>query len=161
MFESLFEFPFPFILIVILWISIYSLYFLIQKKNILSNYRQTDSKELKNISGTIITENGFLRKKIQWCSFDILINSNSIFLFSKNFHILPDRIINLVFSNSNKVNTKRSALLREFKISKNNIELIYYPHYLIGGQRKIYLKNLTDKQFSILENILNTKSKIH
>lgn len=161
MFENLFQFPFPFILIAILWIIISSMYFLIQKKNILSNYKQSDSKELKNINGTIITAKGFLRKSIQWCSFDILINQNSIFLFSKNFHILPSKVINLTFSHSNKANTKRPALLREFKISKNNIELIYYPHYLIGGERKIFLKNLTSEQFSILENTLKNSRRVY
>ena len=151
--------PLSFLIASISFTVFLGIYFLIRKKYILNHYKQPDSKELKSINGMIITERGFLRKNFQWCSFDMLINDNSIFLFPKAFYFIPSSIINLIFSNSKKENTKRPTLLREFKISRNNIELIYYPDYLITGKRRILLNNLKPEQFSLLEEILTHKSR--
>lgn len=62
-----------------------SIYYFLEKNKILKICRHTNSIELKNISGTIFTNEGTFKKKYEWCSFDILINDNSIFLFSKGF----------------------------------------------------------------------------
>ena len=134
------------------------IFFSIQKKNIVSIYQQANSQELKNIYGTIITESGFLRKNIQFCRFDILINQHSIFIFPMNFYLIPSRPIHLIFSDSNKVQTRRSTLLREFRITRQNIELVFYPKYLITGNRKVYLKSLSQDQVLILESVLKDKS---
>lgn len=158
MFDNLFNFPLSFILLILIWFTITGLFFSFQKKNILSNYKQIDSKELKNINGTIILDSGSFQKNRQWRTFDLLINQNSIFLFPKSFFFIPGRTINLFFSNKDKKYTKNSSLLREYKIYENNIEFIDYPNYLIRN-RKIHLKNLTPDQISLLENSLQNKSR--
>lgn len=159
MFDKFFSSPIPFITLVIAWTIISSIFFFIQKKKNISNFKQADSKELKNIDGIIITQKLFLNKT-EWYHFDVLINQNSIFVFPKYLYFIYGRTINLIFSDSNKKNTKRPMLLREYKIiNSNNIELVYYPSFLISRSRKIYLKNLSQEQISLLENTLNNKSR--
>jgi hypothetical protein len=152
-------FPYPFLIVGVVWIVVSFIFFSHQRKNIISNFKQADSKELKNIKGSVITDKGPLSKGIEWCSFDLLINENSIFLFEKSLYFIPSRNINLVFSNSDHKNTKKPTLLREFKINKNSVELVYYPSFLIARSRKIYLKNLNPEQILLLENALNNKSR--
>lgn len=159
MLDKFFSSPIYFITLIIIWTIISGLFFLFQKKNIISNFKQADSKELKNISGSIITDKGFLSRSIEWYSFDLLINQNSLFIFSKYLYFIPGRIISLRFSNYVNKNNKRSTLLRDFKINKNSVELVYYPSFLIARSRKIYLKNLNQKQIMLLENALNNKSR--
>jgi hypothetical protein len=138
---------------------IVGIYYFIQKKNIIKNYRQENSNELKNISGTIITDKGFLSWGMELGTFDLLINNNSIFLFLKSFGFIPGRITNLFFSNSNRKNTKRAVLLREYKIDRKSVKLVYYPDHLMNRSRQIILKNLSDEQLSILEKTLEGKSR--
>lgn len=136
-------------------VSIIFFYFV--NKNIINNYKHPDSIEFKNINGKIITENGLLKKKIQWYSFDILVNRNSIFIFPKHFYFIPDRTINLIFSNSDRKFTRHPVILRKIILSKNNVELIYYPNHIIGS-RKIQLKNLTFEQLSVFQEIKKIKN---
>lgn len=152
-------FSYPFLIGGLLVIVVSVIFSSFQRKDIISNFKQADSKELKNIRGSIITDKGPLSRGIEWCSFDLLINQNSIFLFEKSLYFIPSRIVNLVFSNSDRKNTKKPTLLREFKINKNSVELVYYPSFLIARSRKIYLKNLSQEQISLLENTLNNKSR--
>ncbi|SEW47837.1 hypothetical protein SAMN05421841_3641 [Chryseobacterium wanjuense] len=148
-----------FLIASILLQTILGVFFFNQKKKIISEFKQTDSIELENINGVIITENGYFRKNFKWCKFDLMINQNSIFLFPKNFYFIPNRAINLLFSYSDKKNTKRPELLREFNIGKHSIELVYYRRFFLAEYKKIYLKNLNPEQLSILENSLNGKSR--
>jgi hypothetical protein len=136
-----------------------SIYFLNEKKKILTNYKLPNSIELKNISGTIFTDKGFLSWGLEFGTFDLLINDNSIFLFMKSLGFIPSRITNLIFSNSNRKNIQKATLLRDYKIDHNNIQFIYYPEHLIGRSRKIILENLTQDQISLLENLLDGKSR--
>jgi predicted YcjX-like family ATPase len=92
-------------------------------------------------------------------TFDLLINDNSIFLFLKSFGFIPGRITNLFFSNSNRKNTKRGVLLREYKIDRKSVKLVYYPDHLMNRSRQIILKNLSEEQLSILEKTLEGKSR--
>lgn len=138
---------------------IFGIYFFIQKKNIIKNYRQENSIELKNINGTIITDKGFLSWGIDFGTYDLLINDNSIFLFLKSFGFIPRRMTNLFFSNSNRKNTKRAVLLREYKIDRKSVKLVYYPDHMMNRSCQIILKNLSDEQLSILENTLDGKSR--
>lgn len=109
----MFELPIYYFFIASIFSAIIvGIYYFIQKKNIIKNYRQENSLELKNISGTIITDKGFLSWGMELGTFDLLINDNSIFLFLKSFGFIPGRITNLFFSNSNRKNTKRAVLLR-------------------------------------------------
>lgn len=155
MFTDLF---FYFFLASLVFAILSGIFFSIQKKKMITRYQQPNSKVVRSISGTIVTKNGFLRKKYEWCSFDILINANSIFLFPKTFYCIPTRFINLIFSNSDKRNTKRPTILREFYISKHSVELVSYPGYLINGERKIYLKNLNQEQIILFQNVLKKNS---
>jgi len=134
-----------------------SIYYFIEKKTILENYKQVNSVEFKNISGTIFTDGGN-KKRSEWCNFDLLINENSIFLFAASFSFIPLKIINLLFSNKNRKNTRNPILLREYKIDHKNVVLIYYPDYMIGS-KKITLENLNHEQLLILENLLEGKSR--
>ncbi len=136
-----------------------SIYYFLEKNKILKICRHTNSIELKNISGTIFTNEGTFKKKYEWCSFDILINNNSIFLFSKGFSVIPFRVINLLFSNSDRRNTRKPTLLREYKISSNQIKLVYYPEYLNARSRTITLHNLKTEQVSLFENLLEGRSR--
>lgn len=132
-------------------------FFYIQKKRIITKYGQPDSRQLKKINGTIILENGFLRKKFRWCSFEILLNSNSVFLFPKDFYFIPGRFINLTLG-SDKRDTKRPTILREFSIDKHTVVLISYSDF-INSKRTIYLKNLTSEQITIFREFF--QSRIH
>lgn len=116
-----------------------TIYYFAEKNKIIKTCKLADTLELKNISGTIFTDEGTFKKKYEWCSFDLLINDNSIFLFAKSFSLTPFRIINLLFSNSNKINTRKPTLLREYKISSDTVQLVYYPEYLNARSRKITL----------------------
>jgi hypothetical protein len=149
---------FYFFLASLLLTGLFGVYFSFQKKNIIKNYKQTDSKILKNVTGVIIIENGPLKKNFQWCSFDILINQNSIFLFPKSFYFLPKRAIQLIYSNSDKKHSKFTTLLRQLNISRNNVELISYPNYLFVGTRRISLKKLNNEQILIFEDIKKSKN---
>jgi hypothetical protein len=135
-----------------------TIYFFIEKKKILETCKQINSIELKNISGTVFTNAG-RNKRFEWCSFNLLINENSIFLFIISFSFIPFRVTNLLFSNSHRKNTRKPTLLREYKIDKNSIELVYYPEYIVNGHKKITLKNLTSEQILIFENLLEGKSR--
>lgn len=135
------------------------IYYFIEKNKILETCKVANTIELKNISGTIFTNEGTFKKKYEWCSFDILLNDNSIFLFSKGFCVIPFKVVNLLFSNSNRKNTRKPTLLREYKISSNAVQLVYYPEYLNARSRKITLQNLNTKQVSLFENLLEGKSR--
>lgn len=147
-----------FFIAIILFHAIPGLFFLNHEKKLISIYKQEDSILLENISGTIITENGFLKKNYRWCKFDLMINKNSIFIFPRDLYFIPARVINLIFSYSDKENNpKRAELLRDFKIGRNTVELIYYPKILLARSQKIQLTNLTQEQISILENSFDGK----
>ncbi|WP_294252278.1 hypothetical protein [uncultured Chryseobacterium sp.] len=136
-----------------------TIYYFVEKNKIVETCKLADTVELKNISGTIFTNEGTFKKKYEWCSFDIMINTNSIFLFSKGFSVIPFRVINLLFSNSDRKNTRKPTLLREYKISSNQIKLVYYPEYLNARSRTITLHNLNTEQVSLFENLLEGKSR--
>ncbi len=133
------------------------IFFSLQKKQILTHYRHSDSRELNNIFGKIVIENGFLRKNIQWCSFTILINKNSLFIFPKNFYFIPSRSINIIFSNSDRKFTRHPVMLRKIILSKNNVEFICYPN-AISGSRRIQIKNLNNEQIVIFNEIKNNNN---
>lgn len=157
MFDNLFLY---FFLASISFTVISALFFSLQKKNIIKNYKQTDSKEYKNIYGTIVTKSGMLRQRFEWCTFDILVNKNSVFLFTKNFYFVPSRFINLVYSTSNNKYlkyTRRPKQVREFNIKNNNVEIVFMRDSFMFETSKIYLKNLTQEQIMILESVLNKK----
>ncbi|MFC5873909.1 hypothetical protein SAMN05443633_101159 [Chryseobacterium arachidis] len=134
------------------------IYFFIEKKKIVASCKLPASIELKNISGTIFTDAG-RNKRFEQCFFHILINENSIFLFSIGFSFIPNKVTNLLFSNSNRTNTRKPTLLREYKIDHQSIEFVYYPEYLMNRHKKITLKNLNQEQISIFENLLDGKSR--
>ncbi|WP_312901936.1 hypothetical protein [Chryseobacterium taichungense] len=134
-----------------------TIYYFIEKKKIFESCRQSNSIEIKNISGTIFIDGGN-RKRWEWCIFHLLINENSIFLFTVSFGLIPLKIINLLFSNKNRKNTRNPILLREYKIEKNNAVLVYYPDYMIGSKR-ITLNNLNQEQLLLLEKTLEGKSR--
>jgi hypothetical protein len=150
-------FPY-FIIALVLFVIISNIYFFIENRNILATCKSENSIEFKNISGTIFTDGG-RNKRLEWCIFNILINENSIFLFSRGFSFIPFKTTNLLFSNKNRKNTRKPTLLREYKIDNNNIELIYYPDHLVNRHKKITLEKLTLEQISILENSLEGKSR--
>lgn len=151
---------FPFFFIVLFAFVIgKTIYYFVEKNKIIETCKLADTVELKNISGTIFTNEGTFKKKYEWCSFDILINDNSIFLFSKGFSVIPFRVINLLFSNSDRKNTRKPTLLREYKISSDQIRLVYYPEYLNARSRTITLHNLRTEQVSLFENLLEGKSR--
>lgn len=150
---------FPFFIIgLILFVIISNIYFFIEKRKIIETCKLENSIELKNISGTIFTNAG-RNKRLEWCTFNILINENSFFLFSRSFSFIPFKTTNLLFSNKNRKNTRKPTLLREYKIDKNNVQLIYYPKYLGNYSRKITLKNLKQEQISMFESLLDGKSR--
>ncbi|KQT26004.1 hypothetical protein ASG22_04745 [Chryseobacterium sp. Leaf405] len=138
-----------------------SIYYFIEKKTILENYKQVNSIEFKNIYGTIVTKSGMLRQRFEWCKFDILVNQNSVFLFTKNFYFIPSRLINLVYSTSNNKylkQTRKPKQVREFNVNKNNIEIVFMRDRLMFETSKLYLKNLTNEQIILLESVLNKKT---
>ncbi|WP_294287547.1 hypothetical protein [uncultured Chryseobacterium sp.] len=136
-----------------------TIYYFVEKNKIVETCKLADTVELKNISGTIFTNEGTFKKKYEWCSFDIMINNNSIFLFSKGFSAIPFRVINLLFSNSDRKNTRKPTLLREYKISSDQIKLVYYPKYLNARSRTITLHNLKAEQVSLFEKLLEGRSR--
>jgi hypothetical protein len=95
---------------------------------------------------------------LELCTFTLLINENSIFLFALSFSFIPLQVINLLFSNKNRKNTRHPILLREYKIDEKNAVLVYYPDHILGS-KKITLKNLNLEQLSILEKTLEGKSR--
>lgn len=133
------------------------IFFSQQKKQILTHYKHSDSKEINNIFGKIIIENGFLRKNIQWCSFTLLINRNSLFIFPKDFYFIPSRSINIIFSNSDRKFTRHPIMLRKITVSKNSVELICYPD-AISGSRRIQIQNLNKEQVSVFNKIINNNN---
>lgn len=133
------------------------LFFVIEKRKIIKNYRQVDSKELKNVTGLMISSGKGLSKKWQLCHFDLLINQNSIFIFPRSFYIYPVPKINLIFSNSDRRNTKSPDMLRELIIKNKSVDLVYYPSFLIGS-RIIRLQNLLQEQILIFEDIEQRKN---
>lgn len=159
MFDIIFS-PSTFTLLAIVSVIITSIYFSIQKRNILTNYKQPNSKEFKNIDGSIVSKSGILRQKFEWCTFDILVNENSVFLFPKSFHIIPSRIINLVYStNSSKYTrqTKNPRQVRQLTINKDNVEIVFMRERLMFETSKLYLKNLSQEQIILLESVLNKR----
>lgn len=155
MFDSILSYFLP---AIILSLIISVIYFFFEKRKIIKNYSVSNSKYLKNIRGLIISDGGYLQKKIQLCSFDLLINDNTIFIFPKSFYVIPMRKINLNFLNSDKKLTRSTILLREMKISNQSVDLISYPNYLQSKGRIIRLQNLTTEQISIFEEIKKNKN---
>lgn len=99
-----------------------------------------------------------MKKKIQICSFDLLINDNTIFIFPKSFYVIPMRKINLNFLNSDKKLTRSTIVLREIKMNNQSIDLTSYPNYLQSKGRIIRLQNLTTEQISVFEEIKKNKN---
>ncbi|REC50670.1 hypothetical protein DRF62_18820 [Chryseobacterium piscium] len=155
MFDSILSYFFP---AIILSLIISVIYFFFEKRKIIENYTVSNSKHLKNINGLIISDSGSLKKKIQLCSFDLLINDNTIFIFPNSFYIIPMRKINLNFSNSDKKLTRSTILLRELMVNNQSVDLISYPNYLQSKGRIIRLQNLTNEQISIFEEIKKNKN---
>lgn len=148
-----------FLTAVILFSAGKSIYYFIEKDKILKDCRALNSIEFKNITGALFTDEGTFKKKYEWCSFDLLINENSIFLFITGFSFIPFKVTNLLFSNSNKKNTRKPTLLREYKIDSGKIHLVYYPEHLLARSRTITLENLNAEQITIFENVLDGKSR--
>lgn len=134
-----------------------TIYYFIEKKKVLTTCKNSDSIEIKNINGTIFTDSGN-KNRLELCTFTLLINENSIFLFALSFSFIPLQVINLLFSNKNRKNTRHPILLREYKIDEKNAVLVYYPDHILGS-KKITLKNLNPEQLSILEKTLEGKSR--
>ena len=137
-----------------------SIYHFIEKKKILANYKQLNSIEINNISGSIVTTSGMLRQRFEWFTFDILINQNSVFLFPKSFYFIPSRAINLVYSTANNKYTKQTRKpeqIREFNVSKDNLEIVFMRDYFMSQTSKLYLKNLTQEQIKLLDSVLNKR----
>jgi len=134
------------------------IYFFFEKRKILKNYTVSNSKQLKNIHGLIISDGGPLKKNIQFCTFDLLINDKTVFIFPKSFYFIPMRKINLSFSNSDKKITRSTILLREMIVNNHSVDLISYPNYLQSKGRVIRLQNLTNEQVSIFEEIKKNKN---
>lgn len=159
MFDQLFQYP-AILLVPITWGILSIVYFSIQKRNILANYKQSDSIEINNISGSIVTKSGILRQRFEWCTFDILINQNSVFLFPKNFYFIPSRSINLVYSKANNKYTKQTRKpkqVTEFNVNKDNVEIVFMRDYFMLETSKLYLKNLTQEQIKLLDSVLNKR----
>lgn len=134
-----------------------AVFFFFQKSKIIKKYKQPNGVIIKNIHGTIVTTvKGTLRysKSFQWCSLDILINHNSMFLFPRSFYIFPRGCINLRFKLDGS-NTKNPTVLNEFTINTNSVELIYYPDHMLHAKRNISLYYLSQEQILIFEKALN------
>ncbi|SHF36428.1 hypothetical protein [Chryseobacterium sp. OV279] len=135
---------------------IFRIFCYLQNKKIITKYRQPSSSELKNISGKIVVESGFLRKNFRYCTFHILLNQNSVFLFPTDFYFIHSRFINLTF-NSDKRNTKNPTGLREFSFSNDSVVLISYPDFLVNRKRTIYLQHLTPDQIKLFQEALKNR----
>lgn len=155
MFDSIFSYFIP---AVILSLIVSVVYFFFEKRKIIENYTESNSKQLKNITGLIILDGGSLKKRIQFCNFDLLINESTIFIFPRSFYFIPMRKINLNFSNSSKKLTNSTILLREMIVNNQSVDLISYPNYLQSKGRIIRLQNLTNEQISIFEEIKKNKN---
>ncbi|PJJ62940.1 hypothetical protein [Chryseobacterium geocarposphaerae] len=151
-------FPF-FIAALILFPIALGIYFSIEKQKILTSCKLPDSRELKNIYGTTVTDKGPLNWNLEFNTFDVLINDNSIFLFVKAYGFIPKRITNLLFSRSDVSHTKKPTLLREYKINHDSIQFVYYPRHLMNRSRKVTLQKLRPDEISMLEEVLNGKSR--
>ena len=159
MFDQLFQFP-AILLVPITWGILSIVYFSIQKRNILATYKQSDSIEINNISGSIVTKSGMLRQRFEWCTFDILINQNSVFLFPKNFYFIPSRPINMVYSKANNKYTKQARKPKQvmgFNVNKDNVEIVFMRDYFMLQTSKLYLKNHTQEQIKLLDSVLNKR----
>ncbi|WP_045493967.1 hypothetical protein [Chryseobacterium sp. StRB126] len=151
---------FYFIIAGLLFFVISGVFFFIQKDKIIEKYRQPDAVILKKIYGTITTvHKGTLHynKRFQWCSFDILLNENSIFLFPRSFYIVPRGCINLKFR-SNAKNTKNPTFLIRFHLNGDSVELIYYPDHLLNGERTISLNGLNKEQILLFQKALDQQT---
>lgn len=155
MFDSIFSYFIP---LIILSLIISVVFFYFEKRKIIKNYTVTSSIQLKNINGLIILDGGSLRNHMNFCSFDLLINDNSIFIFPKNFHIIPMRKISLCFSNSDKKLLRSTILLREIIVNKHSVDLVSYPNYLNSKSRIIRLKSLTNEQILVFKEIKKNKN---
>lgn len=149
MLENLFLYLFP---VAILIMILTSAYFFWERKNILIHHQQSNSKTFNNIRGMSISDSGLLKKKIQILHFDVLVNTNSIFIFPKSLYFIPLRKINLIFSHSDIKNTKSPEMLRELVIKNRSVDLVYYPKILLHS-RTIRLQNLSMEQIKIFEDI--------
>lgn len=155
MLENLLSYLFPAAILIML---ISALFYFIEKNKIITKYKKDNSEHLKNIRGLIISDRGQLKKSIQHCSFDILINPDIIFIFPKSYYIIPLRKIILNFSNSDKKLISSTILLREMIIYKNSVDLISYPKHLLSKGRIIRLKNLSQEQILFFEDIKQNKN---
>ena len=147
-------------LVVPAFFVISGVFFFIHKQKIIEKYKQPDAVMLKNINGTIVTVNkGALsyNKNFQWCSFDILVNQNSMFVFPRSFYIIPRGCINLRFG-SDRRNTKSPTILRESHIQKSSVELIFYPDHLMNTKRTISLNGLNQEQIFLFQKALNEEA---
>ncbi len=133
------------------------IFFSLQKKQILNHYKHSDSKEINNIFGKIIIERRFLRKNIQWCSYTLLVNRNSLFIFPKDFYFIPSRSINIIFSNSDTKFTRHPIMLRKITLSKNSVELICCLD-AIRGSKRIQIQNLNKEEVSVFNEIRNNNN---
>lgn len=132
------------------------IFFYTQKNKIIEKYRQPDAIVFKNIHGTIVsvTKGGLsYSKKFQWCSFEIFMNQNSIFLFPKDFYIVPGKCINLRFG-SDRRNTRNPEVLREFHIHDSYVELILYPDWMPNTKRTISLEGLNKAEILLFRKAL-------
>ncbi|KIC64786.1 hypothetical protein [Chryseobacterium taiwanense] len=148
-----------FIAALILFPIALGIYFSIEKQKILTRCKLTNSRELQNIYGTTVTDKGFLNWNLEFNTFDVLINDNSIFLFVKAYGFIPIRITNLLFSRSDVNHTKKPTLLREYKINHDSVQFVYYPRHLMNRSRKVTLQKLRPDEVSMFENLLNGKSR--
>ncbi|PWN66695.1 hypothetical protein [Chryseobacterium oncorhynchi] len=131
-------------------------YFYIGKDKIIKKYMQPDAVKLNKVNGTIVTvTKGGLsyRKRLQWCSFEIFMNQNSMFLFPKDFYIIPRNCVNLRFG-SDRRNTKNPEVLREFHIYDNYVELILYPDHMLNTKRTISLTGLNQEEVLLFRKAL-------
>ncbi|RQO42659.1 hypothetical protein DBR39_01940 [Chryseobacterium sp. KBW03] len=132
------------------------IFFYIKKNKIIEKYRQPDAAVLKNIRGTITTvSKGGLKNstRFQWCSFEIFMNQNSIFLFPKDFYIIPRKCVNLRFG-SDRRNTRKPEVLREFHIYDTYVELILYPDWMPDTKRTISLNGLNQEEILLFRKAL-------
>lgn len=155
MLENLLPYFLPAAILIML---ISAVFYFIEKNKIITKYKHENSKYLKNISGLTISDLGQLKKSIQFCSFDILINPDTLFIFPKSFYVIPFRKIILNFSNSDKKLTPSTILLREMIVNKNSVDLISYPKHLLSKGRIIRLKKLSQEEILIFEEIKTNKN---
>ncbi|KAB1228397.1 hypothetical protein [Chryseobacterium viscerum] len=142
---------------ILAFFTISGVFFFIRNKKIIEKYKQPDAVELKNIRGTIVTvSKGGLSysKRFQWCSFEIFMNQNSIFLFPRDFYIIPRKCVNLRFG-SDRRNTRKPEVLREFHIYDTYVELILYPDWMPDTKRTISLNGLNQEEILLFRKLLN------